>query len=445
MSLSGAVLHPADPDRLSETLRVLAGEIGPRLAGSRADERVTEFITEELRRSGAAVSVERYPMNERHVEEEHLEVLLDGTWQTFPCSLFSNTPGTNGEPLEAPLVFFESPSEYERPSLEHLRGKAVLHLGSHIESREAYRRLIEAGPAMLLFVDVRYPGEVPLADGMFPAYTRAIGAVPTLNVAYMHAWNWWTRGATKARVRVIGGMRRSSSANVIAELLPAIGVDGAARPIYITAHHDSQADSAGADDNGSGVAAVIELARLLGERGMFRRPVHFISFGTEEQLSVGSSEYVRRHRSELGEHGGFVFNIDSVGSPMGWFELCASGPSSMTRFVQENLSEGGVYARVNEGVMPYADHFPFAAAGIPGVTVLRHNCTSGRFFHHRPDDDLSRVSAALLAKLVDAVAQCAVAYADGPPAPFSGSIPEGQRGEIRSCWEDLFGGWDAEP
>lgn len=440
-SNSGA-LSPADPERLQETLRVLAEEIGPRLAGSRADEQVTEFIAEQLRRTGAAVSVERYPVNERSVEEEHLEVLLDGSWHTFPCSLFSNTPGTNGELLEAPLVYFEAPAEYERQSLEHLRGKAVLHLGSHIESREAYRRLIEARPAMLLLVDLRYPGEVPLADGMFPAYTKSLGAVPTLNVAYMDAWSWWTRGAAKARVRVRGGMRRSSSANVIAGLSPTAGTDGPARPIYITAHHDSQADSAGADDNGSGVAAVLELARLLGERAMFRRPVRFVSFGAEEQLSVGSSEYVRAHRNELSEHGGFVFNIDSVGSPMGWFELWASGPGSMIRFVQESLSESGVYTRVNERVMPYADHFPFSAAGIPGVTVMRPNCASGRFFHHRPDDDLSRVSAPLIAKLVDAVARCAAAYAEGPP--FPGSIPDEQRGEIRSCWEDLFGGWNGE-
>ena len=65
-------------------------------------------------------------------------------------------PAMGGALVEAPLVFFEAPTEYAREDLSHLRGKAVVHLGCHIESRAAYQRLMQAEPAFLLFVDIRY-------------------------------------------------------------------------------------------------------------------------------------------------------------------------------------------------------------------------------------------------------------------------------------------------
>jgi len=159
-------------------------------------------------------------------------------------------------------------------------------------------------------VDIRYPGTEPPADGMFPSYTKDLGAVPTVNVAYMDAWNWKTGGAETARLSVKGGMHESFSQNVIAELP---GRDKNAGIIVVGGHHDTQADSPGADDNGTGTAAVIELTRLFASKAPFRRTIRLISFGSEEQLSVGSANYVRRHRADLAEHARFMLNFDSSG------------------------------------------------------------------------------------------------------------------------------------
>jgi aminopeptidase YwaD len=279
MSSKRKALPPASAGRLEADLRVLAEDIGVRLAGSPGEQAAARYLAQQLAETGAQVREESFPVRERRVESEELEIRLGGSWRSFPGSLFSNTPGTDGQWREAPLVFFEAPAEYRRPTLDHLRGKAVVHLGSHIESREHYRRLMEAGPAFLLFVDVRYPGTVPLADGMFPAYTDALGAVPTLNVAYMDAWHWKKEGAVAARLRVRGGMREAESQNLIAEF-PGSGPE----LLLVGGHHDTQAASPGADDNGTGTVAVLELARLLGGLGPLERTVRLVSFGAEEQL-----------------------------------------------------------------------------------------------------------------------------------------------------------------
>ncbi|MCK5006781.1 MAG: M28 family peptidase [Spirochaetales bacterium] len=71
--------------------------------------------------------------------------------------------------------------------------------------------------------------------------------------------------------------------------------------IVVGGHHDTQAGSPGADDNGTGTVAVIELTRLFASKAPFRRTIRLISFGAEEQLSVGSANYVRRHRADRGD------------------------------------------------------------------------------------------------------------------------------------------------
>lgn len=435
---SGGMPLIVEAPRLESHLRVLTGEIGVRLAGTPGEAAAAAYVARELAAAGAAVGREEFPVQARAVQSEELEVCIDGGWHKAACSLFANTPGTEGRWLEAPLEFFEAPTDYQAIDLKaRLQGKLVLHLGCHIESREHYRRLIEARPAGLLMVDVRYPGTVPLADSMFPAYTRAVGAVPALNIAYQDAWQWRQRGATRARIRVHGGMRPATSANVIAELP---GSDSAAGVIYLGGHHDTQAGSVGADDNGSATAGLIELVRVLAPRPR-RRTLRLISFGAEEQLSVGSTAYVRRHRAELARNGCVMFNLDSFGSWLGWNTMVANGPAELRAAVAPHFSRHGQHLQWTREIVPYADHFPFVAAGIPGLYLGRQNCTAGRFFHHRPDDDLTRVDPVRMAALLNAVADCIDDWATAATLPFATAIPADQQAAVDACWEDLFGGW----
>lgn len=428
---------PVSEQYLKKHLKTLTGEIGVRLAGTSGEQAAVEYIARELEAAGAQVMTETFPVNARCVETETLEVGIGGVWHPFPCSLFSSTPGTDGRPIEAPLVFFEAPTDYQRSDLSPLRGKAVVHLGCHIESREHYRRLLQAEPAFLLFVDVRYPGPTPLADGMFPAYTRALGARPTVNVAYMDAWRWKVESASQARLSVTGGMTPATSANVIADL-PAPNDN--APILYVGAHHDTQTNSPGADDNGTGVCGLLELARVLAPLPR-RRTLRLISFGAEEQLSVGSAHYVRQHRDEVWQRGQFIFNLDSYGSWLGWTELVCNGPAEMPAYLRSFFEKMGLTPGFTAQIMPYADHFPFVAAGIPGVTLGRHNCTTGRFFHHRPDDDLSRVSTQVMASSLSAVADILADALQCEALPFPAHIPETQVTDAQRLWNDLFGGW----
>lgn len=430
-------MMPTSIDAIAAHLRKLTADIGVRLAGSDQEAAAAGYVAEQFAKAGAKVSTEEFPAARRRVILQELRVRVKNRWRKFPCSLLSNTPGTDGKMIEAPIVFFAAETDYQRADLSFLRGKAVVHLGVHIESRDVYRRLIEAAPAFILIVDVGYPGTVPLADGMFPAYTRAIGAIPTVSVAYMDVWRWKAEGADAARLRVEGGMVKAVSQNVIAELP---GTDPASGMLLLGGHHDTQADSVGADDNATGVAGILELARVLG-RTAHKRAIRLISFGAEEQLSVGSAVYARAHREELSGNAHLMFNLDSYGSHLGWTELVCNGPKELADFLRQRFEAAGQFVKINGDIVPYADHFPFVAAGVPGVYMGRLNCTAGRFFHHRPDDDLSRVSVPLMAELLNVVGNCISTLADAEAIPFGGRIPPDQFEQATIFWQDLFGGW----
>lgn len=427
-----------DPSRLDHHLRHLVDTIGVRLAGTRGEAAAADWVAAELQAAGAVVTRETFPVSARVVTAQELQVYYDGAWHDAGCSLFANAPGTNGEWVEAPLVFFEGATGYQRPALDELfRDRIVMHFGCHIESRENYGRLVAARPVGVLMADVRYPGATALADAIFPAYAAVCGVVPALNVAFLDAWHWKERGATRARFRVSGGPQPAESANVIADLP---GSDPDAGVLFVGGHHDTQADSVGADDNGSATVGLIELARVLAPRPR-RRTIRLISFGAEEQLSVGSSAYVRRHRAELERDGRLMFNLDSFGSLLGWNLLSGSAPAEVDDLLRPYFARFDHYYRRDYGVLPYADHFPFNAAGVPGLTLMRPNCAGGRFFHHRADDDRSRVDCALMAALLNAIAAFLGDLAAAEKLPFAAQLPEAELPAIAHCWDDLFGGW----
>lgn len=72
---------------------------------------------------------------------------------------------------------------------------------------------------------------------------------------------------------------------------------GAGRPLIIGAHYDTVVGSPGADDNASGVAVLLELARVFA-RAPLMRPLVLAAFALEEAGMLGSRHHVARHDSD---------------------------------------------------------------------------------------------------------------------------------------------------
>lgn len=115
-------------------------------------------------------------------------------------------------------------------------------------------------------------------------------------------------GANSGKISFRGKFSTAKSSNVVGTLAANPG----AREIILSAHYDS-VRGPGANDNPTGVAVLLELARYF--RGSKLSPgasLRFVAFGSEEAGMLGSKAYLQRHQSEL-KNCELLFNIDEIG------------------------------------------------------------------------------------------------------------------------------------
>ena len=156
--------------------------------------------------------------------------------------------------------------------------------------------------------------------------------------------------------------------------------------LILGAHRDHFGNQAGllfpgADDNASGTAVLLELARILKNGPSPKRTILFASFSGEEQNLLGSTWYVQHPARALANTVAMI-NVDHVGLGNGKLTV---GVAKMSQDVaalaakQAGLSE----AVKLYGFFPGGDHVPFAEAGIPTVAVV----TAGAHPHFHQSSD----------------------------------------------------------
>lgn len=414
----------------------LTENIGVRLAGSENERKAAEYMKRRLLDYVPECTIEEFPIMQRCIENEELEILLDGEWIKFATCMYNPSPTTNGKVIEAELVYFDAHTGYQREDLSFLNGKAVLHYGS-FPSTDAYRRLMEAKPLFLLMTDTRYTSHKCIANGFSTSLINKYGVVPTSNIAFFDALKICSHKSTRARLCVSGEICSGTSCNVIATLP---GTEKDADIIYCGAHIDSVAGSVGADDNASGCGIILELARILAQKE-HKNTIKFIAFGTEEQLSVGSAAYVRVHRTEVEKKGRFMCNFDSCASATGWFKFVINADKELRDTIAQIYNTEDVYYEESLAPDPYNDLFSFTAAGVPGITHMRNNCQAGRFYHHQPDNNLNVISCDIASKLAEVSSKLLEKIADTENQESFTTNPDVKE-TVENLWKTTYGGWN---
>jgi hypothetical protein len=125
-----------------------------------------------------------------------------------------------------------------------------------------------------------------------------------------------------------GGFAMARVRNLIA-VLP--GTDSTGR-VFLVAHYDSAQVSFGGNDDGAGVAALLETARALAQGPRPRNDIVFVFTDGEEACLCGAEAFVSQHA--LAADGGVVLNFEARGS---------SGPAIMFETSPGNAGVVGVY------------------------------------------------------------------------------------------------------
>ena len=82
--------------------------------------------------------------------------------------------------------------------------------------------------------------------------------------------------------------------------------------LIVGAHFDSIPESPGADDNATGITALLEAARIYAERGERKGAVEFVAFNLEEYGMIGSQAYVQKLKSQNAQVAGMI-SLEMVG------------------------------------------------------------------------------------------------------------------------------------
>lgn len=195
-------------------------------------------------------------------------------------------------------------------------------------------------------------------------------------------------------VDIASRVRRFESVNVIGRI--ETNDEGVEQAVVLTAHYDHRGigqpvgeDSIynGAQDNASGVAALLATATALAAAGPPpSRSIYFAATTAEESGLLGAEALVRTPPVSLAQIAAVV-NIDRANLSGGTRDMVMLGAekSSLRNLAAEVARAGGLRLAPDpnpeSGRFYRSDHFPFARAGVPVLSLV-----AGRDFIDQPPD-----------------------------------------------------------
>ena len=185
--------------------------------------------------------------------------------------------------------------------------------------------------------------------------------------------------------------------NILAEIP---GTDLAAQVVMIGAHFDTTHAGTGATDNAAGVAAMMEVMRILQTVGARpRRTIRLGLWGAEEQGLLGSREYVRSHFADPA-----TMQLRPAHETLsGYFNIDNGSGRLRGIWLQENFAvapvfEGWIASLQDLGVTTLGarsvsgtDHTSFDAVGLPGFQFIQDRLEYNARTHHSNMDVVDRV------------------------------------------------------
>ncbi|MBX5490398.1 MAG: M20/M25/M40 family metallo-hydrolase [Chloroflexi bacterium] len=350
----------------------LAASIGSRPAGSAAEAAAAAYLAEQLAGYGYQVALQ--PFTIQVYEERGAYVApLDGGDPIEATALLRSAAGVvRGELVDAGRG---QPDEWPAGALA---GRVALIERGEIPFGEKVANAAAAGAVAVII----YNNE----PGTFAGSLGQQSAIPAVALDRAQGLALRTRSAAEplsVEVAVDASVGQRQSQNVVGTR---VGSDPCT--IVVGAHYDSVSAGPGANDNGSGTATMLEVARVMAERS-HPCTLQFVAFGAEEIGLRGSQRFVETLPPE-GHPLRAMLNLDMVGVGQEWWLAGAPELIDAAQAVAESL---GFEASIGSPAGASSDHESFARAGVPVLFVHRRPDPN----YHSPRDRAEYVEPELLA------------------------------------------------
>ncbi|WP_053362897.1 M28 family peptidase [Bacillus sp. FJAT-27251] len=387
------VLNKINVDNIYNNIDYLAQT--PRVAGTEAEQNAIRFVKEQFESYGYKTELQEFQFY-GYTAPTTVELSIEGyEGELNPLSF---TYGMDGN-VTAPLEYVGLATAEELKGME-LTGKIALVQRGSISFAEKVLNAAAAGAEGVIIFN-NAPGVI---NGTLGApndnYVPVVSVTGEVGQALKKALEAGELGeATINMEGAEGGMRTSH--NVIATKAPTNKNKATGGIVALGAHHDSVAGAPGANDDASGTAMTLELARVLKDIPT-NTELRFITFGAEELGLIGSRYYASQLSAE--EKNRFVgyFNLDMVGSrDAGHLVInVADGEPNIVSDTSQASS-----ARLNGEPTPLelggsSDHVSFTEVGVPAASFIHRPLEP---WYHTPEDTIDKISKEKLQDVAEIV------------------------------------------
>ncbi|HZP56382.1 MAG TPA: M28 family metallopeptidase [Dehalococcoidia bacterium] len=376
---TAAASPDVDGARAYEHVRQLADVIGPRVAGTDGEVRARDYIKAQLEQDGYDVTLEPFPFD----ASRFLPARVIAGSDRYGGFAVDNSPSGD---VTGPVVDAGIGRPQDFPP--GARGAVALIERGELTFQDKIANAAAAGATGVIIFNN--------APGNFDAGADTV-AVPAVTLSQQDGEALRARlAAGQVQATVSVSPPTGTSYNVIAK------PKGAAQCATVTGgHYDSVPVTGGADDNASGAASVLEVARAAAAQSLPGDNC-FVLFGAEELGLIGSKAFVSQLSDQEINGIRVMVNLDVVGidSPLG-----VLGDDDAVETARVAGQRVGVQAE-KASLPPNAgsDHQSFQQAGVPVVMLTREDSlihtqqdTSGRVNPERLEETLKLALATLRA------------------------------------------------
>lgn len=366
-----------DSARAYEHNRYLAETIGARVAGTENSARAGDYIAQQFASFGYAIEKQAFTFE--GWEDRGTQVQLIAP-ENRPLNARPIQYSPAGK-VEAEVVAVGGLGEAGDFARVNVKGKiALVQRGTIPFSDKALNAQNAGALATIVYNN---------APDNFQGTLRDRPTIPVLAMSGRDGQalgDWLAKGAVKIKIDGDAGITQRTGRNIIATKRGASD-----RAIVLGAHYDSVEVGKGANDNGSGTAVLLELARVLGTKSQNATLV-FIAFDAEELGLIGSRHYVAGLSDDVRKKIVAMLNFDMLGGGSGGLGL--GGDGEVGRAARDAAEALKIPARnFRLGSNASSDHAPFQNAGIDTVFFSRDYDLL-----HTPQDTFDQVREQFLAE-----------------------------------------------
>ena len=394
---SAAVLQDVSGARAYQHIAALSQRVGPHVAGTPEDRTTGTYIARQLEADGYAVEWQAFPFRYFGVRSVELSVPSQPALALHPHAMIYSPPSPPGG-ITAGLV----DAGIGRP--EDIRGKALagkiaLIARGTLSFRDKVVNAEAAGAVATVVYNSRseaFVGTLGGADIKVPVVSVSGGeGLQLLDLA--------RSGPVTVRLNVQTVIETRTTWNIIGTKL---GARDPHRVLVVGGHRDTVEAGPGANDNTSGTAVTLELARALSHVPL-AATVRFVLFGAEEEGLLGSNYYARHLDGADRVMGMINLDMEGVGErlQLAWW----SGPDALVALAMKLANQLGIrtVAARSQG----SDHLSFESIGVPVVFLLRPDDP----LIHTARDTIDRVDPKLLEASGRLAAALVLNLAGSPP------------------------------